>query len=92
VLSHLNRRLISSSATSVDVERVFSRGRLVLSHVRSRLSAQTTHAILCLRSWSLLGFVKNHDVKAAASLPEVEGVDSDFEMEDGWDVIADNLD
>jgi hypothetical protein len=36
--------------------------------------------------------VKNHDVKAAASLPEVEGVDSDFEMEDGWDVIADNLD
>lgn len=29
-------------ATSVDVEQIFSRGRLLLSHVRSRLSAQST--------------------------------------------------
>jgi hypothetical protein len=36
--------------------------------------------------------VKDGDVKAAASLPEVDGMDSDYEMEDGWDCIADNLD
>jgi len=29
--------------------------------------------------------VKDNDVKAAASLPEVDGTDSDFEMEEGWD-------
>jgi len=29
-------------ATSVDVERIFSHGRLLLSHVRNRLTAQTT--------------------------------------------------
>jgi len=30
-------------ATSVDVERAFNRGRLLLFHVRSRLSVQSTH-------------------------------------------------
>jgi hypothetical protein len=83
--------LIMTVATSVDVERVFSRGQLVLSHVRSRLSAQTTRAILCLGCWSRLGLVRDGDVKAAALLPEVEGTDSDYEMEEGWDHIAENL-
>ena len=40
-------------ATSVDVKRVFSRGHLVLSHVRNGLSAQSTRAILCLSYWAL---------------------------------------
>jgi hAT family C-terminal dimerisation region len=75
-------------ATSVDVERVFSKGRLLLSHVRSRLSAQTTRAILCLGSWSLQGFVKDSDARAIAMLPDVEGDDLDFEMEEGWDKIV----
>jgi hypothetical protein len=56
------------------------------------MSGQTTCTILCLGSWSLLGLVKNDDVKAAASLPEVEGTDSDYEMEEGWDCIAESLD
>jgi hAT family C-terminal dimerisation region len=60
-------------ATSVDVERTFSRGRLVLSHVRSRLSAQSTWALLCLGSWSLLGLVKDTDVLAVTVLDEVNG-------------------
>lgn len=84
----LNMNII---ATSVDVERIFSRGRLLLSHVRSRLSAQSTRAILCLGSWSLLGLVKDDDVKAAAALPEIEGDESDYEMEEGWDAIATNI-
>jgi len=76
-----------SLATSVDVERLFSKGWLLLSHVRSRLSAQSTRSVLCLGSWRLLGLVKNGDVAAAAALPEVEGDDSDYEMEEGWDAI-----
>ena len=39
-------------ATSVDVERLSSRGHFLLSHVHSRLSAQSTHALLCLGYWS----------------------------------------
>ena len=44
--------------------------------------------LLCLGSWSLLGLVKDDDVKAAAVLPEVKGDSDDFEMEAGWDCIS----
>ena len=73
-------------ATSVDVERIFSRSRLVLSHVRSRLSAQSTRALLCLGTWSLLGLVKDNDVLAVTVLDDVEGSE-ECELEDGWDCI-----
>ncbi|KAI0312858.1 hypothetical protein OF83DRAFT_1041254, partial [Amylostereum chailletii] len=58
-------------ATSVAVECVFSRGRLLLSHVHSQLSAQSTHALLCLGTWSRLGFVHDDDTKVVARLPEL---------------------
>ena len=74
------------SATSVDVERIFSCGRLVLSHVRNQLSSQSTRALLCLGSWSLQDLVKDSDVLAITALKEVEG-DEDVELEDGWDRI-----
>jgi hypothetical protein len=45
-------------ATTVDVERVFSMGRLLLPYVRSRLNVQSTHALMCLGSWSLLGLMR----------------------------------
>ena len=73
-------------ATSVDVERVFSRGRLILSHVRSRLSAQSTRALLCLGNWSLLGYIKDSDVEVVARMPDVEG-DEEEELGEGWDSI-----
>jgi hypothetical protein len=72
-------------ATSVDIERLFSRGRLLLSHVRNRLSAQTTRALLCLGSWSLAGMVKDEDVMKVAVLNDVEGDEEEFE--EGWDSI-----
>jgi len=75
-----------SLATSVDVERVFSRGRILLSHLLNRLSAQTTRSLMCLQAWSLLGYVKNKDVLAVTRLPETEG-DDDEDLEDGWDDI-----
>jgi hypothetical protein len=61
----------STSVTSIDVERLFSKGRLVLSHVRNRLSAGTTHELLCLNNWIGQGLVQLEDLKEAASLPEV---------------------
>ncbi|KAJ8474625.1 hypothetical protein ONZ51_g7088 [Trametes cubensis] len=75
-------------ATSVDVERTFSRGRLLLPHVRNRLSAQTTRALLCLGAWSVRGFIKKADLIDVAKLPDVKAPESDVEMEDGWDVIT----
>lgn len=71
-------------ATTVDVERVFSQGRLVLSHIRSRLSVQSTRALLCLGAWCQLGLVKGHDLKLALG-EEVAGEEE--ELPSGWDTI-----
>lgn len=76
------------AATSVDVERTFSRGRRLLSHVRSRLSAQTTHAVLCLGDWVRLDLVKAEDIRAISKLAEVKSDLLDYEMEAGWDRIS----
>lgn len=59
-------------ASSVAVERIFSKGRIVLSHLRNKLEAQTTRAILCVGEWSVLDMVKREDLQAAAKLPEIE--------------------
>ncbi|PIL36561.1 hypothetical protein GSI_00250 [Ganoderma sinense ZZ0214-1] len=86
-LSRMALDYLTIPATSIEVERIFSRGRLLLTHVRNRLSAQTCHALLCLGNWSLLGLIKAEDEKAVARLDELEGDESDYEMEDGWDAI-----
>jgi len=85
-LSRMARDYLSIPGTSVDVERVFSRGRLVLPHVRNRLSAQSTRALLCLGDWSRLSLVKDADVLAVTRLEQLPG-NKDFLMDDGWDVI-----
>jgi hAT family C-terminal dimerisation region len=77
----------TSAATSVDVERVFSRGRILLSHLRSRLSVQSTRALMCVGAWSVLGYVKDQDVRVGTMLPEVEEGE-EGELLDGWDAIT----
>ncbi|OAX31529.1 hypothetical protein K503DRAFT_703577, partial [Rhizopogon vinicolor AM-OR11-026] len=72
-------------ATSIDVEQLFSRGRLLLSHIRSRLSAQSTQTLCCLRLWSQLNLVKPEDVNKVTMLPDVEGEEQ--KMVHGWDSI-----
>ena len=60
---------------SVDVKRVFSQGWLLLLHIQSRLSVQSTHALMCLGVWILGGYIKDYDVKAVVVLPELLGWD-----------------
>ena len=52
-------------ATTVDVKRVFSQGLLFLPHVQNHLSFQSTHALLCVGTWSTLGLINDSDIKAA---------------------------
>ena len=74
-------------ATSIDVERLFSRGRLTLSHIRNRLSVQTTRAILCLNSWSPMELVEDNDVLKVAQQEDIPEDQEESELEDGWDAI-----
>ena len=62
--------LIVSQATSIDVECIFSQGRLLLSHVCSHLSVHSTRALLCLGKWSELELVKDSDVRAGLTREE----------------------
>ena len=78
--------LINILATSIDVERLFSCGHLIITHAHSRLSAQMTCALLCLGAWSFLGLVKAEDGLVVAALGDVEG-DKEA-LEDGWDSIV----
>ena len=69
----------------MNVERVFSQGQLLLSHVRNCLSVQSTRALLCLGTWSLMGYVRDSDIKATAVLPEVDGEEDELAMD--WDNV-----
>ena len=81
--------LTYSVATSVDVERAFSQGRLILSHVRSRLSVQSTRALMCLGGWSKLGYVKDGDIKGViAGLAEIPEGKEEPQLEKDWDIIS----
>lgn len=81
--------LTVSIATSVDVERTFSRGRLLLSHVRNRLSAQSTRAILCLGDWVRWDLVHTQDIQAVVKSAEVQNDEGDdYRMDPGWDRIS----
>ena len=73
----------------MDVERVFSQGWIVLSHLRSRLSIQSTQALMCLGVWSRLGYVNDIDIRAVVILPEVSTNTQSAEIAAGWDAIVD---
>jgi hypothetical protein len=77
--------LTSKLGTSVEVERVFSQGRLLLPYIRNRLSSESTRALLYLGDWCRRGFVKDGDIKSAALLPDVAGEEPPLAI--GWDSI-----
>jgi len=74
-------------ATSVGVERTFSKGRLLLSHIRNCLSVQSTCALMCVGVWSLLGYVHDNDIKKVTALEELIGEERMDELSADWDAI-----
>ena len=74
-------------ATFVDVECVFSQGRIVLSHLQSRLSIQSTWALMCVGVRSTLGYVKDSDIKDAIMQPEIPVHEREGPLVEGWDSI-----
>ncbi|KAJ7664246.1 hypothetical protein B0H17DRAFT_952159, partial [Mycena rosella] len=54
-------------ATSVAVERVFSRGRRMLQFTRTRMSAASFRGLLCLGSWGRRDLLRINDLIAACS-------------------------
>lgn len=58
---------------------------MILSHVRNRLTVESTRALLCLGAWSKAGFVRKEDIHEVASMPDLklgEGQDEldEFDM------------
>ena len=72
---------------SVDIECVFSQGCLLFSYIHSHLSVQSTYVLMCLGVWSLLGFVRDSDVKAVVVLPELHANKDAGELDINWDRI-----
>lgn len=49
-------------ASSVSVERTFSRGRILIPHLRNRLRPETVRALMCFGDWSREDFVSNAEL------------------------------
>jgi hypothetical protein len=60
----------------------------LLSHVRNRLSVQSTRALMCLGAWSLMGYVKDIDLKAVTILPDLQEGEEEEPLDDNWDLIT----
>lgn len=73
---------------SVDVEHVFSHGRILLSHLHNCLLPQTMRSLLCLQTWSKMGFVDDSDVDAVSRMEDLQG-DDNVKLQDGWNKIDD---
>ncbi|KIM53565.1 hypothetical protein SCLCIDRAFT_51203, partial [Scleroderma citrinum Foug A] len=62
---------LSIPATSVDMERAFSRGHLLILHVWSHLHVQTIWALMCIKDWRQQGLIKDTDILAVTMLEEM---------------------
>ena len=47
---------------------------------------------MCLGAWSILGFVKDMDLKLVVSLPEIPEGEKEDGLPEDWDNIAEDLD
>lgn len=68
----------------------FSQGRILISHIRNCLSAQTARALMCLGAWSRDGMIHARDLVAVTITPAVveEGEDGDVLMPANFDKIT----
>lgn len=49
-------------ASTVAVERSFSRGRILLNHLRNRLRGATVRALMCFGDWCRQGLVDDGEL------------------------------
>jgi hypothetical protein len=84
--SLLSLLIFCSLATTIDVKQVFSHGHLILLHVHSYLAVQSTHTLLCVGIWSLLGLVKDNESKIARSKDDIIGKKDD--LPENWNMIT----
>jgi hypothetical protein len=77
--------IVTAIPATFDDEHVFSKGYILLSYVQDHLLVQSTHALLCLKHWSLLGYVKDKDLTDITILPEVDGEEENVPV--GWGAI-----
>lgn len=90
-LSFIYSMLMLLSATSVSVERSFSRGRILLSHLRNRLRANTVRALMSFGDWCRQDLVDDADmvevirggVDTSGPLPPLDDLDDDDGVDDG---------
>lgn len=60
---------------------MFSRGRILLPHLRNRLSPESIRANLCLGAWVREGLVSAEDLREIAEMEDVMKGDPDWEEE-----------
>ena len=53
VLSLITRKYLGIPASSINSERFFSQGALIISKIRNRLNKDTFEKIICLKSWGV---------------------------------------
>ena len=73
-------------ATTVDIERVFSHGQLILPHIHNHLAVQSTCVLLCVGIWSPLGLVKDSDIRMSVGKDDVVGKKDD--LPENWVAIT----
>ena len=71
------------------MSRIFSSMDSFYSPIFITICLRRPLTLFFLRSWSLLGLVKDEDVMKVAVMKDVEG-DIEEELEDGWDSIKKN--
>ena len=73
------------TGSSIDVERVFSQGCILLPHVRNCLSSELMRALLCIGDWSRHVLLKDVVIKTAAVLPDLGQYEPP--LSNDWDTI-----
>ncbi|KAF8440219.1 hypothetical protein L210DRAFT_845314, partial [Boletus edulis BED1] len=77
-------------ATSiVDVKQLFSCGHLLLTHVQSSMSSQSTWALLCCVGCGVVHLTIRMYVECVSTLADVMG--NNEEMPEGWNYIDDQV-
>lgn len=73
-----------ATATSVGVERLFSKGHIIVTHLCNGLSAASIRALMCLNDWLLLSLVRDADVLAVTMEDPLKDLNSAEDQEEVW--------